>query len=236
MHRIVTAISAVVLLAMAATASAQDGYTNTGLSMDGIGKAYMGREIAAVMGFAGASWLERSERNAEEGTDKVIPMLSLKPTDVVADIGAGTGYFSFMLSKAVPQGKVYAVDIQQEMLDVITERKSKGDGVNVTPVLGGIVDPKLPPASIDLMILVDVYHEFSYPKEMGQAMVKALKPGGRIVLLEYRGEDPDVPIKDFHKMTVAQAKKEMSALGLSLVSVDSKTLPWQHLMVFAKAY
>jgi ubiquinone/menaquinone biosynthesis C-methylase UbiE len=211
-----------------------NGYTNTALSLDGIGKAYMGREIAAVMGYQGAAWLERSSRVEEEGTDKLLPLLKLKPTDVVADIGAGTGYFSFRISPLVPQGKVYANDIQKEMLDIIAARKAKGEGANVVTVQGGIGDPKLPPNSIDVILMVDVYHEFSFPREMGLAMAKALKPGGRIALVEYRGEDPSVPIKELHKMTEAQAKKEMAAVGLRWVSTDSTSLPWQHLMIFTK--
>lgn len=214
--------------------AADDGYKNTGLTLDGIGKSYMGREIAAVMGYPGAAWLERAEREKEEGTSKLLPLLGLKPTDVVADIGAGTGYFSFRLAPLVPQGKVYAEDIQQEMLDFITARKAKGEGANVLPTLGGVSDPRLPAGSIDLILIVDVYHEFSYPREMGLAMARALKPGGRIALVEYRAEDPNVPIRDVHKMTESQAKKEMAAAGLTWVSTDSKTLPWQHLMIFAK--
>ncbi len=229
------ALLAAALLTLGRIAAAQEGYSNTGLTLDGIGKAYMGRPIAAVMGYEGAAWLERAERVKEEATNRLVPLLGLKPTDVVADVGAGTGYFSFLLSAAVPQGKVYAEDIQQQMLDVIAARKAKGAGANIIPVLGGIADPRLPANSIDLILMVDVYHEFSYPREMGQAMVRALKPGGRIALVEYRGEDPEVPIKTVHKMTVAQAKKEMAALGLAWVSTDSRTLPWQHLMIFAKA-
>ena len=221
-------------LLVAAPAFAQEGYTNTGLSLEGIGKAYMGREIAAVMGFEGAEWLERAERAKEEGTDKLLPLLGLRPTDAVADIGAGTGYFSFRISPLVPQGYVYAVDIQQEMLDIITARKAKGEGRNVVPILGGTASLQLKADSIDLMLLVDVYHEFSLPREMGQAMVRSLKPGGRIALVEYRAEDPDVPIKTVHKMSEAQARKEMSAIGLTWVSTDSKSLPWQHLMIFRK--
>jgi len=223
----------VLALFCAAQASAQNGYTNTALSLEGIGKAYMGRDIAFVMGYQGAEWLERKERGLEEGTDKLLPLLGLKATDTVADIGAGTGYFTFRMSPLV--SKVYAEDIQQEMLDIIAARKAKGEGANVTTVLGGVMDPRLPANSIDLILLVDVYHEFSYPREMGQAMVRALKPGGRIALIEYRGEDPKVPIRDLHKMTEAQAKKEMAAVGLQWVSTDSKSLPWQHVMIFAKA-
>lgn len=226
-----------VLLAVcvsAAAFAADNGYKNTGLTLDGIGKSYMDRPIAAVMSYHGASWLERPEREQEEGTDKLIKMLNLKPTDVVADIGAGSGYFTFRIAPLVPQGKVYATDIQVEMLDIIKGRKAKGEGPNVIPVHSGIADPKLPPSSIDLIIMVDVYHEFSAPREMGIAMRRALKPGGRIALVEYRAEDPNVPIREVHKMSEAQAKKEMAVLGLEWVSTDSKTLPWQHLMIFAK--
>ena len=236
MRAILKAVLTLAVVAWSSVAAAQDGYTNTGLTLDGIGKAYMGRDIAAVMGYQGASWLERPDRAAEEGTGKLLPLLGLKPTDVVADIGAGSGYFSFRLSKAVPQGKVYAEDIQQEMLDIVAARKAKGEGANVVTVLGGVNDPRLPANAIDLILLVDVYHEFSYPREMGEAMARALKPGGRIALVEYRGEDPAVPIKAVHKMTEAQAKKEMSAVGLVWVSTDSRTLPWQHVIVFARAF
>lgn len=228
------ALAALFLVAPALHAADEQYYANTGLTLDGIGKSYMGREIAQVMGYQGASWLERPERAREEGTDKLIALLGLKPTDVVADIGAGTGYFSFRLAKAVPQGKVYAQDIQEEMLAVIQRKKDTGEGANVVPTLGGIVDPRLPANSIDLILMVDVYHEFSFPREMGFAMVKALKPGGRIALVEYRAEDDSVPIKDVHKMSEAQARKEMAGIGLRWVSTDSKTLPWQHVLIFEK--
>jgi ubiquinone/menaquinone biosynthesis C-methylase UbiE len=226
-------IVAALLLAAPAWAADLDGYANTGFSLDGIGKSYMGREIAAVMGFEGASWLDRASRDKEEASHKLVPLLGLKPTDVVADIGAGTGYFSFQLASAVPQGKVYAEDIQKEMLDVIRARKAKGEGANVIPLQGSIVDPKLPQNGIDLMLLVDVYHEFSFPREMGLAMVRELKPGGRLVLVEYRAEDPNVPIRDLHRMTEKQAKKEMAVLGLIWQRTD-ESLPWQHVMFFQK--
>ena len=236
MRAIFKAVLAAALLCAAPVFAAEDanGYAKTLFSFDGIGKSYMGREIAQVMGYQAADWLERPERQIEEGTDKLLPLLNHKPTDVVADVGAGSGYFSFRLGQLVPQGKVYAEDVQPQMIDLIKERKAKGEGANVIPVLGDVSDPKLPPASVDLIIMVDVYHELEFPREMGQAMVKALKPGGRIALVEYRAEDPDVPIKEVHKMTVAQAQKEMSALGLAWVSTDSRTLPWQHLIIFAK--
>ena len=228
-------LAAAVLLAVPLHAAEdKNGYANTGLTLDGIGKSYMGREIAQVMGYQGAEWLERPERQREEGTDKLLPLLGLKPTDIVADIGAGSGYFSFRMAKLVPQGKVYAQDIQEEMLALVQQKKGKGEGPNVIPTLGGINDPRLPANAIDLILLVDVYHEFSMPREMGFAMAKALKTGGRIALVEYRGEDDSVPIKDVHKMTEAQARKEMAAVGLRWVSTDSKSLPWQHVMIFEK--
>lgn len=208
-----------------------DGYANTGVTLDGIGRSYMGRPIAHVMGHEAADWLDRAERDKEEGSSRLVPLLGLKPTDVVADIGAGSGYFTFRMSAAVPQGKVYAVDIQKEMLDIITARQGKA--TNIITVLGGIGDPLLPAGSVDVILLVDAYHEFSRPREMGLAMARALKPGGRIALVEYRGEDQKVPIKDIHRMTEAQAKKEMTVLGLVWQRTD-ESLPWQHVMFFAK--
>ncbi|MSO96734.1 MAG: methyltransferase domain-containing protein [Rhodospirillaceae bacterium] len=226
--RLILAISLAAVLA-----TAQDAYTTKPPSSDGIGKVYMGREIAQVMGHLGASWLERGERAQEEGTELLVKNLPLKPTDAAADIGAGTGYFSFRLAAKVPSGKVYAVDIQQEMLDIIEGRKRTGQVSNVITVLGTESDPKLPENALDLILMVDAYHEFNYPREMGEAMVRALKPGGRIALVEYRSEDDAVPIKRLHKMTEAQAKKEMAALGLTWVETKAE-LPWQHLMFFQK--
>ena len=233
MSRVSRCLAMLLLMAAPALAAAPDidGYANTGVTLDGIGKSYMGRQIAHVMGHEAADWLDRPERDKEEGTSRLVPLLGLKPTDVVADIGAGSGYFTFRMSAAVPQGKVYAVDIQKEMLDIITARQGKA--TNITTVLGGIGDPRLPAGSVDLILLVDAYHEFSYPREMGLAMARALKPGGRIALVEYRGEDQKVPIKDIHRMTEAQAKKEMTVLGLVWQRTD-ESLPWQHVMFFAK--
>lgn len=202
-------------------------------SPDGIGKFYMGREIAQVMGHQGAGWLERSSRESEEQPSKVVNALNLKPTDVVADIGAGTGYFSFLISPLVPEGKVLAVDIQPEMLDIIDSLKKERNITNVEPVHGGVRDPNLPTSSVDLALMVDAYHEFAYPREMMEGIVRALKPGGRVVLVEYRGENPFIFIKALHKMTQKQARKEMSAVGL--VWLETKDfLPQQHLMVFEK--
>ncbi|RYC71996.1 class I SAM-dependent methyltransferase [Spirosoma sordidisoli] len=202
-------------------------------SRDGIGKRYQGREIAQVMGHLGASWLDRPEREQEERTDLLLEALSLKPADVVADIGAGTGYFTFLMAPKVPQGQVLAVDIQQEMIDYLNEGKTSRKIRNVTPVLGTESDPKLTANSVDLAILIDAYHEFSYPREMMQHIATALKPGGRVVLVEYRAEDPSVPIKELHKLSVAQATKEMKAVGLRLLRND-KRLPQQHIMFFGK--
>lgn len=202
-------------------------------SRDGIGKYYMGREISHVMGHLGASWLERPQRDREEKTSRLVKNLPLQPDDTVADIGAGTGYFSFRMAERVPQGKVFAVDIQQEMLDIIESRKAQGFPQNVEPVLGTERDPSLAPGSIDLMLLVDAYHEFSWPREMGEAMARALKPGGRLVLVEYRGEDRSVPIKRLHKMTQKQARKEMQAVGLEWESTGD-FLPQQHFMIFRR--
>ena len=202
-------------------------------TQDGIGKVYMGREIAQVMGHQGAPWLERAEREEEERPQKVVELMALRPTDVVADIGAGTGYFSFRMATKVPRGKVLAVDIQQEMLDLLTVAARQRGVNNVEPVLGKVDDPNLPAASVDAALMVDAYHEFDHPREMMEAIVRALKPGGRVVLVEYRGEDPEVPIKPLHKMTEAQAKKEMAAVGLTHVKTH-QDLPRQHVMVFEK--
>ena len=233
----------VLLLACAlAPARAQDAKPQAGegkvyetrpASADGIGKFYMGREIAQVMGHQGADWLERAEREREEQPQKVVELMALRPADVVADIGAGTGYFSFRMAAKVPKGKVLAVDIQPEMLELL-KRAARGRAVtNVEPVLGKIDDPNLPADAVDVALMVDAYHEFDHPREMMQGIVKALKPGGRVVLVEYRGEDPEVPIKPLHKMTEAQAKKEMAAVGLEHVKT-LPDLPRQHVMIFRK--
>ncbi|HEY9607591.1 MAG TPA: class I SAM-dependent methyltransferase, partial [Allocoleopsis sp.] len=156
-----------------------------------------------------------------------------QPNDVVADIGAGTGYFSFRISPLVPEGKVLAVDIQPEMLDIIDFLKKENNIANVEPILGSVTDPNLPEQSIDLALMVDAYHEFEYPKEMMQGVVRALKPGGRVALVEYRRENPLIPIKALHKMSQKQARKEMAAVGLQWLETK-RFLPQQHLMIFQK--
>jgi len=201
---------------------------------DGIGIFYQGREIAQVMGHQGADWLERPERDAEEKPSLVLKALKLKAGDAVADIGAGTGYYSRRLARAVgTNGVIYAVEIQQEMLDILTNKMAALNIHNVKPVLGTITDPKLPAASVDLILMVDVYHEFNHPREMVGAMVRSLKPGGRMVFVEFRGEDPNVPIKRLHKMTEAQVRKEMAGFPLQWVET-SEVLPIQHIIIFQK--
>lgn len=199
----------------------------------GIGKFYMGREIAFVMGHQAADWLNRPGRVEEERPDEVVANMGLKPTDVVADIGAGSGYFSFRIAKLVPEGKVMAVDIQPEMLALIDHQKAINKVTNIEGVLGQIDDPNLPPNSIDSAIMVDAYHEFSHPFEMINGIYEALRPGGRIFLLEYRGEDDSVPIRPLHKMTEEQVVKEMSVFGLEWTDTLD-FLPWQHMMIFTK--
>lgn len=199
---------------------------------DGIGKIYMGREIAEVMGHQGAGWLERSSRSSEEQPLKAIAALNLKPNSVVADIGAGTGYFSFRIAPQV--AKIYAVDVQPEMIEILNLLKSEKKISNVEPILGSETDPNLLENSIDLALLVDAYHEFEYPKEMMAGIVRSLKPHGRVVLLEYRGENPFVFIKPLHKMTQKQARQEMTAGGLKYVETRNG-LPQQHIFVFEKA-
>ncbi|MGE3177340.1 MAG: class I SAM-dependent methyltransferase, partial [Vicinamibacterales bacterium] len=193
-----------------------------------------GRRFAAVMGYQGADWLDREERDIEEAPDEALDALDIQPGSVVADIGAGSGYMTVRMAKRVgPAGRVYAEDIQPQMIDLLKARLSREKVTNVVPVLGAFDDPKLPSASIDLMLLVDVYHEFSDPVKMLAGMRAALKPGGRLVLLEYRKEDPSIPIRFEHKMSVAEAKAEVEAAGFKLTKVDDR-LPRQHILIFTK--
>lgn len=202
---------------------------------DATGKVYLGRFISHVMGHQGAGWLERPEREREELPRTLIRLMDIGPGDHVADIGVGSGYHTRRIAPIVgPEGQVYAVDIQPEMLALLQEGLAAEGITNVTSVLGEIDDPNLPPASLDLAFMVDVYHEFSHPFEMIAALCKALKPGGRLILVEYRKEDPTVPIKPSHKMTAAQVRKEMAPHPLEWVSTDSTSLPWQHVIVFRR--
>jgi SAM-dependent methyltransferase len=245
MHRGITVpcLLALLCVSLAGCGSIDQGTTADGdtdsvyrtgnASRDGIGKFYMEREISHVMGHLGASWLERPDREREERTDLLIRNLPLEPDSVVADIGAGTGYFSFPIAKRVPEGKVLAVDIQQEMLDIIKARQAQGAPANVEAVLGGEDDTGLAESSVDLILIVDAYHEFSYPYEMGVSMARALRPGGKLVLIEYRKEDRTVPIKLLHKMSQFQARREMANVGLEWVRTED-FLPQQHFMVFRR--
>jgi ubiquinone/menaquinone biosynthesis C-methylase UbiE len=203
-------------------------------SFDGTGKYYMGREIAQVMGHQGADWLERPDRTTEEQPQKMVAALGLKSTDVVADIGAGTGYISQLLARQVPEGKVLSVDVQPEMIELLKQRIQKSKIANIQPQLGTEQSPALPTASIDLAIMVDAYHEFGYPHEMMEGIAAALKPDGRVVLAEYRGEDPLVFIKPHHKTTQKQIQQEMKAVGLKLLK-NKSILPQQHLLFFGKS-
>lgn len=203
-------------------------------NVEGIGKFYMGRQISHVMGHQGATWLERPEREREENTTELIRCLKLKAGDQVADIGVGTGYIARRMAKVIgPQGTVHGVDIQPEMLELLEKNMKKLGLNNVKGVRGTITDPKLKPNSLDVVIMVDVYHEFSHPYEMMAGIVKALKPGGRVAFVEYRAEDPKVPIKRLHKMSEAQVKKEASLFPLKHIETYKK-LPWQHVVFFEK--
>jgi SAM-dependent methyltransferase len=209
-------------------------YVDTRRTRDGIGRYFFDREIAQVMGHLGANWLERPSREKEERTSLLIELLGVEAETDVADIGAGTGYFTFPIARKAEDGTVYAVDIQPEMLEFIEARKRHESIENVTGVLGTITDTALPANSIDLAFAVDAYHEFSNPLEMLQSIRRALRPGGRLVLVEFRLEDPDVPIKRLHKMSQAQARKELEANGFEWVRTDDR-LPRQHVLVFRKA-
>jgi FkbM family methyltransferase len=208
-------------------------YRFANASPDGIGKFFHGREIAQVMGHPAIGWLERENREDEEAPIKAINSLDLAPDTVIADIGAGSGYYTFRIAARIPQGKVVAIDIQPEMLDFLKQRATELKISNVQPHLGTVVDLNLPAESLNAALLVDAYHEFSDPAEMLASLFKSLKPGGRIFLLEYRGEDAQVPIKPLHKMTEAQARTELESAGFRFLE-NRQHLPWQHFMVFER--
>lgn len=230
-------------LSAGSSSNASDGYGAKAPGPDGIGKSYFGREIAQAMGHTGADWLDRPERETEERTDLLIEELRRRlkdrPDAVIADIGAGSGYFTQRLAPLVPQGRVLAEDIDPEMLKIIQRKtqRRRATGLikhpNVETILGTTTDPKLPEGAVDFVLLVDAYHEFDHPREMMAAIVRALKPGGQVIQLEFRAEDPSVPIKPLHKMTAAQARKEMETAGL-MWKETLDTLPQQHLLVFEK--
>lgn len=202
---------------------------------NGIGKFYLGREIAHVMGHQGAGWLERPDRETEERTDLLLNAMELKPGEIVADIGAGSGYFCWRMAREVgPSGKIFGVDIQPEMLDLLERNMKRRDVHNVTGVMGTITDPNLAPESVDTILMVDVYHEFDHPYEMLLAMTRALRKNGRIVLVEYRAEDPQVPIKRVHKMSQEQVKREYAQIPELRWEKTLDQLPRQHIFIFRK--
>lgn len=208
-------------------------YTYKRGSFDGIGKWYMGREIAYVMGFQGIGWLERPDREKEENVSMLIRNMDIKPSDTIADIGAGSGYHAFRMAKIAKKGLVFAVDIQEEMLMAIEIAKTNDKVENITTVQGSEKTVNLVPNSVDKVLMVDVYHEFNFPVEMIASIKKAMKPNGKLYLIEYMMEDPKVPIKTLHKMSEKQAVKEMKAAGFVLEkNIDN--LPWQHCMIFTK--
>ena len=211
----------------------QDRYKIKTGDPNGINKWYMGRQIAQVMSHYGIDWLERQEREMEENTSLLLKNMSVKPGMLIADIGAGSGYHSALLSKMVATGKVFAVDVEPEMIAYLNERIKQEKLARIVPVLSTEQKVSLPDNTVDMMLLVDVYHEFSYPYEMALSMRAALKPGGKLVLVEFRSEDQTVPIKTIHKMSEAQAIKEFKAAGFTFdKNIDN--LPWQHCMVFIK--
>jgi SAM-dependent methyltransferase len=220
-----------VLLAAAAHAGPSQYEFKTG-SADGTGKFYYGREIAQVMGYEGAAWLERPTREQEERPDLLLKELHLRPGMIVADLGAGSGYLSKRMAALVSPGKVLAVDVQPEMVAMLRDLSRRPGLDNIVPIQGTADDPHLP-MTIDLAVMVDVYHELAFPYETIARVLSALKPGGEIVFVEYRGEDPSVPIKAVHKMTVAQVRLEMRQFELTFVRADER-LPIQHIIIFRK--
>jgi precorrin-6B methylase 2 len=200
---------------------------------NGIGKFFMNREIAHIMGPGGIPWLERPEREDEERPTKVIEALELKGEEVVCDFGAGSGYYTFRLAPKVPKGKVLAVEIQDDMIKELKKNIEAKKTANVEVIKGTEKDPKLPEKGVDLLLMVDVYHELEFPYETMLAIRKGLKPGGRVVLVEFRKEDPKVPIKEVHKMSEEQIKKEMALFGLTHVKTVG-TLPWQHIAIYKR--
>jgi FkbM family methyltransferase len=218
---------------ISSTALSQDRYEYHDGDMDGIGKWYMGREIAYVMSHYGISWLERPEREKEERVSMLLKNMDLKPGMEVADIGAGSGFHAVRMAKMVGDSKIYAVDVEPKMIDYLNKRIKEEGYKNIITILGKEKSVELPASSIDIMLMVDVYHELSFPYEIARSMLDALKPGGKLFLIEYRAEDSSVPIKQVHKMTQKQAVKELKVTGFSFVK-NMGNLPWQHCLVFTK--
>ena len=231
MKKLILFLLTVPLISFGQIPNSNRKYTFKKGDVNGIGKWYMGREIAHVMGFQGIGWLERSDREKEENVSNLIQNMRIESNDKIADIGAGSGYHVFRMAPFVKNGVVYAVDIQNEMLDAIESKIELSKVKNIKTVLGSEKSIKLPNNSLDKILMVDVYHEFNFPKEMILSIKNALKPNGELFLIEYRGEDPSVPIKEIHKMSEKQAVKEMQVAGFTLKE-NIVNLPWQHCMVF----
>ncbi|MFP5082111.1 class I SAM-dependent methyltransferase [Pedobacter sp. JCM 36344] len=208
-----------------------DGYTKKQPSSNGTGKVYLGREIAQVMSFEGFSWLERDTRSQEENTNLAISRLPVGKTTVVADIGAGSGFYTFRIAPKVKQ--IYAVEIQDDAIKYLRDKSKELKLTNVVVVKGSDKSPGLPQNTVDLVVMVDVYHELLFPREVLQAIKKSLKPKGKLLLIEYKAEDPQVAIKEEHKMTVKQVTKELSANGFNLIQ-NGQFMPIQHFLVFQK--
>jgi len=229
-------LAALLLFICGAVAAASPSHYETRArhDPDGIGKFYLGREIAHVMGPGGVPWLERPERDVEERPQLVIDAFDIKAGQTIADLGAGSGYYSFRIAPLVgDQGHVLAIDVEPRMLQIISERARKTGADNVTTVLSTPSDPNLPASSVDLLFMVDVYHELEFPFEMMTRVREAMKPGGRVALIEYRAEDPQVMIKAVHKMSERQVIKELEAVGFKHLKTV-RTLPLQHLVIFEK--
>lgn len=224
-----------VLAGLTTSAQKRDSiYTYKIPSANGTGKVYMGREIAGIMSFDGVSWLERNSRSREENTELAISKLPVVRNSVVADVGAGSGFYTFRISPKVPEGKVYAVEIQDDAIAYLKNKVAELKANNVMVIKGSEKSPNLPENAVDLIIMVDVYHELLYPYEFLQAVKKALKPEGKLLLLEYKQEDPAVAIKPEHKMSVKQVEKELTAGGFRLIR-NGQFMPIQHFLVFQKA-
>ncbi len=217
----------------AGPATTQDRYEYKDGDPNGINKWYMGRQIANVMSHYGINWLERAERDKDENSSLLVKNLDIKPGITIADVGAGSGYYTVRMSKILKGGKIYAVDVQPEMIEYLNKRIKKDKLTNVVTVLGEEQKLNLPDSSVDLMVLVDVYHEFSFPYEMGRSMMAALKPGGKLYMIEFRAEDKDLAIKGLHKMTEEQVIKELAVVGF-VFERNISNLPIQHCLVFTR--
>ncbi|MFV8282763.1 class I SAM-dependent methyltransferase [Christiangramia marina] len=211
----------------------EETYTFKDGDPNGIGKWYMGREIAHVMGYQGINWLERSDREKEENTSQLLKNMNIQPDDTIADVGAGSGYHAFKMAKLATEGFIYAVDIQPEMLQAISVKQSEQQVNNIQTIQGSEKSINLDENSVSKILLVDVYHKFNFPKEMIESMHKSLTSDGKIYLIEYKAEDANIPIKEIHKMSEKQTVKEFEASGFRLEQ-NIENLPWQHCLIFVK--